>query len=163
MRERERERERKRGLPRSEAQKTRSLELKNKSSQEEKEIPTLLPPSHSASTRAALTSVTGAPDFSRRALISWSWFEGAAEEEEEAYDRRSSSSRDDDADNEELETERRQSKPELLPSLQAAEKERELDACLSVSARAAARETRARERLMLSSAFKKLGAREARE
>lgn len=110
-----------------------------------------------------MTSVTGAPDFSRRALISWSWFEGAAEEEEEAYDRRSSPSRDDDADNEELETERRQSKPELLPSLQAAEKERELGACLSVSARAAARETRARERLMLSSAFKKLRAREARE
>ena len=102
-----------------------------------------LPSSHSASTRAALTSVTGAPDFSRRALISWSWFEGAlAAAAEEAKDRRcrrrrrsacssASASRDADDvdDDDELEMERRQSKRMLLPSLHAAEKEQELEAC----------------------------------
>lgn len=90
------------------------------------------PSFHSASTRAALTSVTGAPDFSRRALISWSWFEGAAEAE--AKDRRwcrrapcssaSAASRDAVAADE-LEIERRKSELKLLPWL---EKEQELEA-----------------------------------
>jgi len=92
------------------------------------------PSSHCVSTRAALTSVTGAPDFSRRALINWSWLEGGADEEEEAKDRerhrrRSSSSRDDDDDdNKELEeTQRRQRKAELLLSFNAPEKEAEVE------------------------------------
>ena len=126
-----------------------------------------LPSFHSASTRAALTSVTGAPDFSRRALISWSWFEGAAEAAAEAKDRRCrrrsacssvSASRNDDEL--ELEIERRKSKLKLLPSL---EKEQELEARLSVRARAAARAPRAREERLIGVGFSKFSQSEKGE
>lgn len=116
-----------------------------------------------------MTSVTGAPDFSRRALINWSWLEGGADEEEEAKDRerhrrRSSSSRDDDDDdddNKELEeTQRRQRKAELLLSFNAPEKEAEVETWFSVSARAAERATRAREERLMSPSF---GEKKSRE